>query len=155
MSPLDAVRRRFRHHAWAGRTLVRVLEARPVPEALRPFAHALAADRVWHRRLTGADTAGLEIWPTLDAAACRTLLAATTSDWRGFLGGLDDLDGTIQYQNSQGQPFESSVADVLDHVRLHAAHHRGQANAALRAAGVAPPALDLIVWARPPTAPRL
>ena len=148
MTPLDAVRRRYRHHAWAGSTLLGVIETHPAPEALRPFAHALAADRVWHRRLSGAPSDGLAIWPDLDAAGCRALLDETTRDWRTYLDGLDDLHGTVAYQNSRGEPFESAVADVLDHVLLHGAHHRGQANAALRAAGATPRALDLIFWAR-------
>ena len=135
--------------------MLRVLEAHPVARALRPFAHALAADRVWHHRLQGIDTREMDVWPTLDAAGCHALLRETTADWRAFLGDLDDLDATIRYQNSRGEPFESTIADVLDHVRPHAAHHRGQANAALRAEGVVPPSLDLIVWARTPPTPRL
>ncbi len=128
--------------------MVGVLEEHPVPDALRPAAHALAADRVWHRRLTGGPTDGLEIWPALDAGGCRALLNETTADWRAFLASVDDLGGTAVYRTTRGDAFESPVADVLDHVRLHGAHHRGQACVALRAAGVAPPALDLIVWSR-------
>ena len=148
MPPLDALRRRFRHHAWAGSTLAEAVAATPAPDALRPFAHALAADRVWHHRLAGAPTASLEIWPALDADGCRALWAATTADWQTFLAESVRLGEVAAYQNSRGEPFESPVADVLDHVLLHAAHHRGQACAALRAAGAVPPALDLIVWSR-------
>lgn len=148
MSPLDALRRRFWHHAWAGAALAEAVLATPAPGALRPFAHALAADRVWHRRLTGAPGHGLEIWPDLDARACRALLQETTADWRSTLDALDDLGATVSYRTSRGEPFESTVADVLDHVLLHAAHHRGQATAALRAAGATPPALDFIFWVR-------
>ncbi len=148
MTPLDAVRHRFRHHAWAGMRLVEALEVCPAPAALRPTAHALTADRVWYRRLRGASPLGGDLWPTLDAAGCRALLDETTADWRVYLAGLARLDGVVAYQNTRGAAFESTVADVLDHVRLHAAHHRGQACAALRAAGATPPALDLIVWSR-------
>ena len=148
MTPLTSVRRRFRHHAWAGSALLGVIADHPAPGALRPFAHALAADRVWHHRLTGAPAEGLEFWPILDVAGCRVLLAETTADWTATLGGPVDLDAGLAYQNSRGEPFESAVADVLDHVLLHAAHHRGQANAALRVSGATPRALDFIFWAR-------
>ncbi|PAP75703.1 DinB family protein [Rubrivirga marina] len=148
MTAPDAVRRRFRHHVWAGSTLLGVIADHPAPDALRPFAHALAADRVWHHRLAGAPTDGLEIWPALDVDGCRALLQETTDDWQAFLAGPLDLDGPAVYQNSRGEPFESAVRDVFDHVLLHAAHHRGQANAALRAAGATPRALDFIFWAR-------
>ena len=66
------------------------------------------------------------------------------------MNGLDgrQLGATARYVNSRGQPFENATADVLDHVLLHGAHHRGQASVALRAAGATPPALDFIAWAR-------
>ena len=110
MSPLDAVRRRFRHHAWAGSTLARALFDTPAPAALRPFAHALVADRVWHARLTGAPTAGVELWPDADAEACRALVAATSADWRAFLDGRAGLDGTASYQNSRTTSASASSA---------------------------------------------
>ena len=148
VTPLDALRRRFRHHAWAGATLADAVRRTPAPDALRPFAHALAADRVWHRRLTHGPTDGLEIWPALDAAGCDALLRETTADWHHYLDGPVGLGEVLAYRTSRGEPFETAVADVLDHVVLHAAHHRGQACVALRAAGAVPPALDLVVWAR-------
>ena len=147
MDPLAAARRRFRHHAWAGSTLIGAIRATPAPDALRPFAHALAADRIWCRRLEGASTEGLDVWPGLGVEACAALLRETTSDWRRLLGAVD-LEARVSYRTSRGEPFENRVADVLDHVLLHAAHHRGQACAAIRRAGGVPPALDLVVWAR-------
>ena len=147
MPPLDALRRRFRHHAWAGSRLVAALAETPDPDALRVTAHALAADRVWHHRLTGLPTGGLAIWPTLDSAGCRALCRETTADWSRYLGS-PRLDAEVEYVNSRGEPFANRVADVLDHVLLHGAHHRGQACAFLRRAGATPPALDFIVWAR-------
>ena len=149
MSPLHRFRRRFRHHAWAGSTLADAVAATPDPAALRATAHALAADRVWWCRLTGAPV-DTEVWPALDADGVRQRAASTASDWRALLDGLTEegLNRVVAYHNSRGQPFETSVADILDHVLLHGAHHRGQANAALRAAGATPPALDYIAWVR-------
>ena len=120
-----------------------------MPPAVRVTAHAVAADRVWHRRLTGAPP-DVEIWPDLSAGAVRQLAVETAADWRSLLDDLDEtrLDRIAAYQNSRGVAFQTPVADVLDHVLLHAAHHRGQACAALRAADVAPPVLDFIAWVR-------
>ena len=147
MPPLHRLRRRFRHHAWAGRLLCDALEARPTLEGARAFAHALAADRVWHRRLTGQPV-DIDVWPDLEVDACRVLWASTTADWSAYLERDFDLEAVVAYRTTSGAPFETPVADVLDHVLLHAAHHRGQACAALRAAGAVPPALDLIAWGR-------
>lgn len=147
---LARFRRRFRHHAWAASTLAEALAQTPDPTALRAAAHALAADGVWHQRLTGPATGAFDVWPTLDADGVRHLANATASDWRSLLEALDDagLGRLVACHNSRGQAFETSVADILDHVLLHAAHHRGQANAVLRAAGATPPSLDFIAWVR-------
>ena len=147
MTPLSRLHRRFRHHAWAGETLCAALEAEPVSDATRAFAHALAADRVWYRRLQG-DPVDVAVWPDLEVGACRALLESTTAGWQAVLEDDLDLEAVVRYQNTRGVAFETSVADILDHVLLHAAHHRGQACAAMRRAGAAPPALDYIAWVR-------
>ena len=130
--------------------MIEAVTATPAPDALRPVAHALAADRVWWCRLTGTPV-DTPVWPDLDADGCRALFAETAAGWRQYLGGLThdaDLDRIVRYPNTRGETFETAVGDVLDHVLLHAAHHRGQANASLRAAGVTPPVLDHIAWVR-------
>lgn len=154
MTPLSRFRRRFRHHAWAGETLCAALEADPVRDATLVFAHALAADRVWHQRVVGQPV-DVAVWPDLEVDGCRALLETTTSDWEHVLDGALDLDSqqagaatVVRYRNTTGVAFETSVVDILDHVLLHAAHHRGQACMTLRAAGVTPPALDYIAWVR-------
>ena len=51
---------------------------------------------------------------------------------------------TPQTVNSKGEPWTSSVEDILTHVVLHAAHHRGQVASGLRAAGHEPAYTDYI-----------
>jgi uncharacterized damage-inducible protein DinB len=46
--------------------------------------------------------------------------------------------------NSKGEPWRSAVGDVLDHVLLHGAYHRGQIASDLRAAGCEPAYTDFI-----------
>ena len=46
--------------------------------------------------------------------------------------------------NSKGQSWTSRVEDVLTHVLLHGAYHRGQIASALREAGLTPPYTDYI-----------
>lgn len=150
MSALAHLRRRFRYHAWASRTLAEALVATPAPDALRPFAHTLAAEGLWLLRLNSAPTHGMAVWPALDATECRDEARAVARRYAAYLEGLDDdaLGRPVAYRTTQGVAYETAVGDVLEHVLLHAAHHRGQANVALRAAGTAPPALDFVVWVR-------
>ena len=146
MSDLDSLRRRFRYHAWATATLADAVG--DVPGALRPLAHALVADRVWLLRLEGEPTAGIDLWPDLDADGCRALARRNAEAYARFLDGPLDLGALAAYRTSGGAAHETPTRDVLDHVLLHASHHRGQANAALRAAGTAPPWVDVIAWVR-------
>ena len=59
-----------------------------------------------------------------------------------------DLVRTIAYVNSKGQRWDSPIEDVLVHVLMHGAYHRGQIASALREAGVTPPYTDYIHAAR-------
>ncbi len=113
-----------------------------------PLAHALVADRVWLLRLRGDSTDGVALWPDLDASAIRTLAGRNADAYADYLNDLHDDDAPIDYANSKGEPYTSSVLDVLNHVLLHAAHHRGQVNAALRQAGHEPVWVDSIARVR-------
>lgn len=150
MLPLDALRRRFRYHTWAMRTQGEALVQTPDPAALRLFAHTLVADRVWLLRLRGESTEAVVLWPDLDAAGSVALAHRNADAYAAYLGRLTEADlvATATYRTSKGAAHETAVADVLDHVLLHAAHHRGQINAALRAAGAEPPWVDFIAWVR-------
>ena len=146
---LSRTRRRFAYHAWATARLADMLtDDDRHAEARRLLSHAVAADEVWLRRLNGRPSDDLPIWPERSAEAVRTSAQESVMDYRVYLSGRKTLDGTITYRNSKGTRFETGVADVLDHILLHGAYHRGQVAAALRAAGGDPPSTDYIVWER-------
>ena len=159
----DTLRRRFRYHAWANARLADALDGASPEAARRALAHALTAGRVWRLRLAGEPTDGVALWPALDAAGCRALARRNAEAWEAVLqpGGepLADaaLDAPTDYVTTRGERFDTPVGDVLEHVLLHAAYHRGQVAAALRAADQAPPATDFVVWLRlgEPAAPPL
>jgi uncharacterized damage-inducible protein DinB len=54
----------------------------------------------------------------------------------------------ITYRNSAGDEYTSTLEDILTHVSLHGAYHRGQIAASVRAAGDTPTATDYIAFAR-------
>jgi uncharacterized damage-inducible protein DinB len=114
------------------------------------MAHACTADRVWALRLRGESTQGIDLWPGLTPAGVRALAAANEAAWAELLHDLDDigLRRVVSYITSRGEPFDTSASDILEHVLLHGAYHRGQAAAALRAAGAAPPVTDYVAWVR-------
>jgi uncharacterized damage-inducible protein DinB len=46
--------------------------------------------------------------------------------------------------NSKGEPYTSSVEDILTHVVFHGAYHRGQIAAKMRESGLEPAYTDYI-----------
>jgi uncharacterized damage-inducible protein DinB len=58
------------------------------------------------------------------------------------------LSESVAYQNSQGETWTSTVQDILTHVVLHSAYHRGQIASQMRATGEQPAYTDFIHAAR-------
>jgi len=147
---LADLRRLFAYEGWANRRTLAALAAAaaPPPAALSRMAHLVGAGRLWLGRLLGEPPA--VVWPALDLAACHAGWDELELRWQAYLAALTPpaLAATVPYVNSKGEPWSSRVGDVLTHVVLHGAHHRGQIAADLRAAGAEPPYTDFIEAAR-------
>ena len=72
--------------------------------------------------------------------------AETSRLWRDYLDGLlaADLSRAVSYKNSKGEVYTSAVEDILTHVLLHSAYHRGQIASHMRANGQTPAYTDFI-----------
>jgi uncharacterized damage-inducible protein DinB len=141
----------IRYDEWANReTLASMQAAREAPtKAVKVFAHVLGAERLWLDRLKGARPS-IAVWPELSPDRCRTESAELEQRWQDYLDDLspEDFEREIAYVNSKGERWSSSVGDVLNHVLLHSAYHRGQIASELRAAGAEPAYTDFIHAAR-------
>lgn len=151
MERLQRLRRLMRYDEWANRETLGSLRkgAAPPEQALRWLAHVLAAERLWLDRLKGSG-AQVKVWPALSLEACEREVPELEKLWGDYLEDLDpaELDVEVAYVNSKGEPWSSTVGDVLNHVLLHSAYHRGQIAAAVRAAGGEPVLTDFIHAAR-------
>jgi len=139
--------RLFAYDAWANReTLASLVGARiPPARALARMAHILGAEWLWLSRLRGEDKA-MAVWPELTLSACRREADRLESVWRAHLASLSDeaLSRSVRYVNSKGEPWESAAGDILIHVTMHSAYHRGQIASDLREAGFEPAYTDFI-----------
>ena len=138
--------RLYGYNAWANRLAAAAVRAGGAPAtALRVLGHVVGAERLWLARLEGV-TAPLAVWPALSVAECEAECAALTDVWGAFLRAADPgrLREVIAYVNSKGDPWRSSVGDILTHVVLHSSYHRGQIASQLRAAGAEPAYTDFI-----------
>jgi len=142
------VKRLLAYDAWANREALASLRAaeNPPPKALRALAHLLGAGRLWLARLEGSAGRPPAVWPELSLDEAAAGIEELAEHWRAYASGLDEpaLARTVSYTNSKGEPWTSTVEDIVTHVVIHGGYHRGQIASELRAAGFTPAYTDYI-----------
>lgn len=108
---------------------------------MRILAHIAAAQWVWLERLRGGPPA--VVWPEWSLEECAAQFDALRDAWRERLPRID-RSASITYTNSLGERWTSRAGDVLTHVILHGAYHRGQIALIIRDSGQTPPHTDFI-----------
>lgn len=151
MELLEHLRRQFAYDAWANREVLAGLKMsdRPIPRPLLLLAHILSAERLWLERIL-QQPQSLPVWPDFTLEQCGTQIADLAQRWQEYLGRLSAaaLADKVAYKNSKGEPWASTVEDVLTHVTLHSAYHRGQIASQVGAGGETPAYTDFIHAAR-------
>ena len=135
----------FRYDVWANREVLAALPDSPPLRSLKFLAHILGTEYCWHSRLT-SEKACIAIWPDLTVADCQHHSSRLGEMWSAYLDliGEPGLAKPITYQNTKGQTFTNSVEDILMHVIMHSAYHRGQIASDMRASGLTPAYTDFI-----------
>lgn len=144
------LRRLLDHLAWANERALASLRDTGDDEGRRYLAHLLATERIWITRIRTGDSSGLEIWPELTLDECEASMRENLRVYRGLLDELteDRLSGRVTYETSGGIEYETPLVEILLHVFVHGAHHRGQVAKRVRTAGGEPANTDLITFVR-------
>lgn len=141
----------YEHLAWADKRVLESLRGSHsvLKRDLDLYSHILGSEHVWLSRIKGT-TARFAVWPTLTLDECRRLADENTAAFDDLISTLTEggRETPITYRNSVGDQFTSTVEDILTHVSLHGAYHRGQIAASIRAAGDTPNPTDYIAFAR-------
>jgi uncharacterized damage-inducible protein DinB len=144
---LKYLRRQFAYDEWANREVLANLgmSVRRPAETPRLLAHILSAERLWLERIR-KQPQSLPVWPEFSTDECKVQIAEMANLWREYFDGLsaNQLSENVSYKNSKGEPWSSTVDDILTHVLLHSAYHRGQIASQTRAAGETPANTDFI-----------
>ncbi|MCB9421583.1 MAG: DinB family protein [Ardenticatenaceae bacterium] len=153
----DHIRTLFAYNVWAWNHVLASLEQldEAVYKAKRPlfdqtslhamFVHCLTAESIWLSRCLGHNpTSMFDPDAYNDVTAVQQHWTAVRDDWANFLRGLTDKELTriVAYQNTRGDSFSLSLADILQHVINHATEHRSQMTPILFQLGVPTPPLD-------------
>ena len=147
----DAALSHFRHllsyDDWANREVLSGLQRVEIapPKSVKLLAHIVAAERLWLARMK-YEHQPLPVWPDFSIRESAAEVAAMPPRWREFLDNLppQGLAAEITYKNSKGQPWTSSIQDILTHVLMHSAYHRGQIATDMRDSGHEPAYTDFI-----------
>ncbi|MGA9391677.1 MAG: DinB family protein [Candidatus Sulfotelmatobacter sp.] len=153
MDLLEHLLRQFEYDAWANREVLAAIKANGSASSstrlLQLLAHIVSAESLWLERIEERSQS-LPVWPDFTLHQCEAQIAEVAQLWRGYFRKLSssDLSKKVSYKNSKGEPWSSTVQDVLAHVVLHSSYHRGQIAILMRAAGDAPAYTDFIHAAR-------
>ena len=143
----DYLRRQFAYDEWANREVLNAIRAAgdDNPRSLQLMSHILAAELVWLERLKGLPQS-VPVWPQPDLAQCEAQAAKLGGQWLEFLDLITagDVSQSISYRNSKGEEWTNTIVDVLTHVVMHSAYHRGQIATHMRATGQTPAYTDFI-----------
>jgi uncharacterized damage-inducible protein DinB len=144
---IEHFRRQFAYDAWAnGEVLAAIRRNGGENErGLELMLHIVAAERLWLERLEQKPQS-LPVWPKADLGWCEAQAEELKRLWAEYLQRIPggDLVRKVSYKNSKGEPWENTIVDVLTHVVLHSAYHRGQIASHMRSIGQTPAYTDFI-----------
>ncbi|MBU7592937.1 DinB family protein [Metabacillus halosaccharovorans] len=148
-----SLKRMFDHLHWANQQILKTLKVNEPLESHKArqfFSHILCAEQVWLTRIQGKDSSKLPIWADVGLEDCEKLLKLNEEGFSEILTNLSEENHIVlvQYKNSKGEEFQTSLIDILTHVALHGHYHRGQVNLQLRGEGMEPVGIDFITFVR-------
>ena len=147
MNLADYLRRQFAYDEWANGEVLAALRAsgNASQRSLQLMAHLLSAERIWLERLKQQPQSS-PVWPKLGLEECEAQAAEMAGLWREYLDLITagDVNQSVSYKNSKGEEWTSTIVDILSHVVLHSAYHRGQIASHMREIGQTPASTDFI-----------
>ena len=126
---IDYLRMLFEYDDWANRESLASIRQQNVapPRSVDIMAHIVGCQWLWLGRLQ-LNPKPAEVWPQLSLEQIGEQLAELRHSWTGYLSSSKQLplNQMVEYRNSKGQDWQSSVGDILFHTIMHAVYHRGQ-----------------------------
>lgn len=142
----------FRYDRYANlQILETIFKANQPQNTVKCMAHLLAAQQIWLSRCKGLPTLGVSLTPDWQAVQFKYMIEENSAEWMAYLNGLNDRDfgQLITYTNLKGEPFQTSIIDIVTQVTNHGTHHRAQIGQQLKLWGIETlPVTDYIYFIR-------
>lgn len=125
--------------------------AAPLERAVAIFCHVQAARELWLGRvseLCGFPEGG--VFPVWDLTLAGVKARAMDELWLVFAGRQTQatLASAVRYTSTEGQGYESTLAEIMAHVVNHSSYHRGQIATLVAHTGTSPAVTDMIAMTR-------
>ena len=141
----------FTYDLWAFNRILETVLTQPVQDEkiFLWLNHILNAQANWYNRC-GEDRYTRGVWELVPNDQLVKDANDLHQTWMSLISETEEseFERMVDYQNSKGTSFQSSLQDILAHVVNHGTHHRAQIAARLRDLGIAPPPTDYIFWVR-------
>ena len=150
MDTIEHLRQLFTYNDWANRRTIASLRSKASEKGRRILAHLLTTEAEYFERLYGKDSTGFDFWPDLAIDECGRLALENNERFERLLKKFDDegLGLKAAYRTSEGIPQENTYRELLTHVLVHSATHRGNIVLQMRGEGLEPPKVDYIIYLR-------
>jgi uncharacterized damage-inducible protein DinB len=150
MQTVEQLRELYRYNDWANRRIIVAVRESGSQRCRQILAHLLTTEEEYLARLFGKDSTGFDFWPELTPEECGVLARTVAEKYEKLMRRFDEegLDLWTRYRTSQGVPHENDFRDMLTHVIIHSATHRGNIMLKLRDEGFEPPVIDYIIYVR-------
>lgn len=141
----EYLHRQFVYDGWANREVLKAIQSATDEKqrSLQLMSHILAAERLWLERLQHVPQS-VAVWPEPDLQRCHSEAVELERQWLEYLKNVTDVSSSVSYKNTKGEAWSSSIGDVLTHVVIHSAYHRGQIASHMREKGQTPAYTDFI-----------
>jgi uncharacterized damage-inducible protein DinB len=145
------------YELWANRRVIDALERIPNPpaRAIAVMGHILSAQHVWIGRIMHESTF-VAIWEDIPVS---WMVETAERQHRQVVSHISaiaesEIAELVEYVNTKGDAYKSSLLDILTHMSHHAAYHRGQVVQLIRPMLKEAPVTDFIIWKREGKVPK-
>ena len=139
-----------RFNQWANGVVAEAIETNDVPaKAVELMSHIINANTIWLGRLEGKDS-DTGVWTVYEKNKLRSIQAKSDLELMNFVLASDEnrFSELIEYSNSKGEVFRNAVGEILTHLCVHSAYHRGQIISIIKDSVSQIPYTDYIHFAR-------
>jgi uncharacterized damage-inducible protein DinB len=112
------------------------------------LVHLYGADRTWLGRLEGLSPSRPNPNDYQNLEILQTAWEVVLEGWKTTVGKFENPKQMIDYKAYNGDPFSSTLEEIVKHVVNHGTYHRGQIAAMQRMLGAEAVGTDLIGYYR-------